>query len=601
MVMTSQKLPPKNVAAEQALIGLALKDNNLYRDLSTIVEQDHFSEPAHRRLWEVIGVLIQQGSVANPVTCQPNFNGSGIAGAPAEEYMRRLIDSAPTSINARDYANGVKALALRREMISIASVVEEKCYGAPVDFPAETIFSQFEAMMGELRPSVKVSSGYVNFDDVLNSAAQHVSDAYRDQGMLGGLSTGLPNLDDVLGGLVGGDLIILGGRPGMGKTALATNVAYYVARELKRSAEGGGEKGVVAFHSLEMTAEQLGQRVLSEVSGVPFWKLRRKLANADEIERFINAKREIPRLPVHVDATPSINVGGMKMRLRALKKRYGLSLVVIDYLQLMSGSGKHRDNRVAEVTEITTGLKEIAKDLDVPVLALSQLSRDVEKRPDKRPQLSDLRESGSIEQDADIVMFIMREDYYLRREKPREGSEAYSRWEEKLRQIKGIAEVTIAKHRHGPDGVSATLGFDEQTTRFLNEPAEREPPPAGGVLPERGQDGQPKTKGVTIPPKSLIALNTLNSLDLMEGVANDSFPGVPTSVTRVVPYAKWRQKCAEEQLDPSRDDKAVASLMEAIIRPLMEAKLIECVLARHPEPSWVWLTHKGVSAIPKKA
>ncbi len=586
--MADQKTPPANLLAEQALLGLVLKDNEIYRRTAAVVDRDHFSDPAHRMMWDIVGTLVGNGTVANAITCRSHMNGMMLNGS-GDEYLRNLVDTAPSSINAIDYANTIRALAIRREVINVTETISEHCFNAPADLSAEKIFSQFEAMMGEIRPIVKAAPDYMDFDHVLNQAAQYASDSYRDAGLLRGLSTGMPRLDNVLGGLQPGDLIILGGRPGMGKTALATNIAYSVGRELKRRREENREQtGVVAFHSLEMTAEQLGQRVLAEVSGVPFWRIRRNIVEPEEMQRFIEAKHEIPRLPVHVDATPNLNVATLRLRLHGLKKRQGLEIAVVDYLQLLSGTSNKRDfNRAAEVTEITTALKNIAKELNIPVIALSQLSRDVEKRPDKKPKLSDLRESGSIEQDADVVMFVFREEYYLRQEKPREGTDAYFKWEAEMAKIRGVAEVIIEKNRHGPVG-EVTLGFVEQITKFVNDPPENEPLAGsdGGA-----EAGEKRPRDVKIAGRALNAIGILRGLWLNDKQANDNLANVPSSIKWVVPYTLWRERCAEELLDMNRDDKAVAKLMEEVITPLKAGDLIGRGGVKGSP--WVWFTPKG--------
>jgi replicative DNA helicase len=583
--MADQKAPPANLLAEQALLGLVLRDNDIYRRTAVVVERDHFSDPAHRMLWDIFSTLVGNGSVANSITCRPHMNGMQLNGS-GDEYLKSLIDAAPSSINAIDYAQQIRALAIRREMINIADSISEQCFNAPAELSAEKIFSQFEAMMGEVRPTVKAAPDYMDFDHVLDQAAQYASDSYRDAGLLRGLSTGMPRLDNALGGLQPGDLIILGGRPGMGKTALATNIAYSVGRELKRRREENGDTtGVVAFHSLEMTAEQLGQRVLAEVSGVPFWRIRRNIVEPEEIQRFVEAKHDIPRLPVHVDATPNLTVATLRMRLRGLKKRFGLEIAVVDYLQLLSGNSQKKDfNRAAEVTEITTALKNIAKELNIPLIALSQLSRRVEERPDKRPKLADLRESGSIEQDADVVMFVYRHEYYLRQEKPREGTDAFIKWEAEMARIRGVAEVIVEKNRHGPVG-EVTLGFVEQITKFVNDPPENQAP-AGG-----SETGEQRPREIKIAGKAANALGILRSLWLNDKQANDNLANVPGAVKWVVSYTRWRECCAEQLLDIGRDDKAIGKLMEEVITPLKAGDLIGRGGVKGSP--WVWFTPKG--------
>jgi replicative DNA helicase len=593
----ADKILPANVQAEQALLGVVLKNNDVYSRVSSVVEWDHFFEPAHQKIWRAVSKLIEEGQTANPITCQSQFNGSGIGGEPAREYLSRLVATAAASTNAMDYAGLVKDLAVRRELIVLGENLSQKCYEAPVDLPAEKIFAEHEAHLSGIRPAVKRTEDYADLDDILSTAAQYASDVYRDGGVLTGLSTGLPRLDDVLGGLQPSDLIILAGRPGMGKTALATNIAFNIGRDLKSRRDSGDRTGVVAFQSLEMTKEQLGARILSEQSEVPFWKLRRKIAEPEEVERYVNARREITKLPIRVDDTRGLNIGSLRMRLRGIKKKEGLEIVLIDYLQLLAGTtqSKSRDpNRAAEVTEITGSLKTMAKELGVPIVALAQLSRQVENRPDNRPKLHDLRESGSIEQDADVVMFVYREEYYVKSGKPREGTNQYFDWEKNMRRVKGVAEVIIEKNRHGPTG-SAILGFSDQITKFTNEPAEREPEPTlAGSYEEREE----KKKPLRLPPKALSALGILRNMQLNDSVPNDYLPNVPSDVKIVVPYVEWRKRIASELMDAGEaaDEKALAKFMEASVVPhLRGAQLIgRGGVAGDVTKSWVWLTPKGM-------
>lgn len=468
------RILPHNIDAERALLGAVMVNNDAFRRVvSELKDFDAscFMEAVHQRMWESIVGLIESGRIANPIILKGYLGDNDIGGTTPFEYLVRLSAEATTVLNAPDYARTVRDLALRRRLIRLTTDLCDLAYECPVEMTAEAIWSELERDLETERPLMTGAAS--DFRDFGNISSQDVFDAYQRQTGLVGLSTGLPRLDDVLGGLQASDLIIIAGRPGSGKTALSTNIAVAVSRHVMARAKEGERLGVVGFSSLEMGERQLKQRILSDLSSVPFWKLKRGIADRHEMERYIDAEREFQKLPLMIDPTGGLSIAQLKMRARALKKRRGLSLLVVDYLQLLSGTGR-KDNRVAEVTEITTGLKALAKELDVPIIALSQLSRKVEERDDKRPMLSDLRESGSIEQDADSVVFIYREEYYLRKMEPREeGSDAHLRWQGQMRRWAGIAEAIVAKNRHGSEG-TVQIGFRGEFTRFTNEPDERE-------------------------------------------------------------------------------------------------------------------------------
>jgi replicative DNA helicase len=595
--MSERKSPPANLAAEQQLIGIVLKNNDVYRRVANTVDVDAFSTEAHRRIWNVVSQMIEDGRAATPITCRSQFNGSGISGEPAEEYLRKLVETSMPSTLAIDYAREVKDTALKREMISIAEQIAGKCYEGGLEDSPEKIISFFETQMGGIRPLVKRDEDYSSFDDVLNAAAQYANDMWKSGDVLSGLSTGIPKLDSVIGGLQKSDLVILAARPGMGKTALATNIAFSIGRDLKAKRDAGETTGVVAFHSLEMTGEQLGARVLSQQSEVPFWKLRRKLAEPEEVQRFIEAKREIPNLPVRIDAQPGLQLAALRMRLRALKKKHGLAIVIIDYLQLLVPGMDVRSskdfNRTQEVTAITAALKNLAKELDVPIIALSQLSRQVEARDDKRPKLADLRESGSIEQDADVVMFIYREEYYLKGQKPKEGTQRYLDWEVAMWEAKGVAEILVEKNRHGPTGV-AELGFIDQVTTFQNDPPDRGPMPLGSSENDLQGDHQvERKKPLSIPKDALTALVALRDMELIEGTANAG--QAPRDVLKVIDYKAWRSKVAIGLLDATKveDEKAQAKMMEKLLPALTSNELVGRGFDKESGQSWVWILPKG--------
>jgi len=464
---------PSNIEAEQALLGALLYDNAAYERLMDKLQARHFYEPFHQRLFAVMEEHIKRGQLAEPILVADRFRQD----AAFEElgglgYLADLVDRAPPAVNAPDYARIIYDLALRRDLIRIGG---EIAAGAQTDSErnARDQIESAEQQLYTLAETGGVSSGFVTFSDALHGAVEMAAEAYSRDGGLAGVSTGLIDLDRQLGGLHPSDLLILAGRPSMGKTALATNIAFHVARNYAYDIQPDGTKktasgGVVAFFSLEMSAEQLAMRLLAEVSGVSSDRLRKGEIDQSEFGRVRDAALEIQESPLFIDATGGLSIAKLAARARRLKRTSGLDLIVVDYLQLVTGSDlRSNDNRVQEVSQITQGLKALAKELAVPVIALSQLSRQVENREDKRPQLSDLRESGSIEQDADAVMFVYRESYYLGRAEPREGTPEHLAWQEDMDKVQGLAEVIIGKQRHGPIG-TVRLHFNEDLTKFGN-------------------------------------------------------------------------------------------------------------------------------------
>lgn len=463
---------PHNLEAEQALLGCLLFDNAAFERLSDKLRGSHFYEPFHQRLYDVIEDHIRQGLLAEPTLLMGRFKQD-----PAFEqfgglrYLADLVDRAPPAANAPDYARVIYDLALRRELIRIGGDISR---AAPdPETPALDQIEVAEQSLYTLAETGKPSSGFVSFSQALAGAVQMAGEAYQRDGKLAGLATQLDDLDQKLGGLYPSDLLILAGRPSMGKTSLATNVAFNVARNYRWEPTPEGRKtvsgGVVAFFSLEMSAEQLAMRILADASGISSDRLRKGEIDASDYGRLRDAAIEIGESPLYIDATGGLPISKLAARARRLKRQeHGLDLIIVDYLQLLTvGDANTQKNRVQEVSEITGGLKALAKELNVPVLALSQLSRQVESRDDKRPQLSDLRESGSIEQDADVVMFVYRESYYLGRSEPREGTEEHLKWQQDMDQLQHVAEVIIGKQRHGPIG-TVRLSFDADTTRFGN-------------------------------------------------------------------------------------------------------------------------------------
>jgi replicative DNA helicase len=468
------RTPPHNIEAEQALLGAILVNNEAFYRVSDLLEPDHFFEPLHQRLFELAASLIRAGKVATPVTMKTFLPADlDVAGMTGSQYLARLAAEATTVINAADYGRTIYDLATRRALIGIGEDMVNVAFDAPVDFAPQEQIEEAERQLYGLAETGRYDGGFQRFASALTTAVDMAAKAYQRDGKLSGSATGLADLDRMMGGLQPSDLIILAGRPGMGKTALATNLAYNVARsyEFETKADGRHETtsgGVVGFFSLEMSAEQLATRIVSEQTEIPSYRIRRGEIDPQDFNRITEVARAMEVLPLYIDETGGLTIAQLSARARRLKRQRGLDLLVVDYLQLLGGSSRRaQEGRVQEVTEITTGLKALAKELNVPVLALSQLSRQVESRDDKRPQLSDLRESGSIEQDADVVMFVYREEYYLKNKEPREGTEEHFKWQDEMNAVHGRAEVIIGKQRHGPTGTVA-LQFEANVTRFSN-------------------------------------------------------------------------------------------------------------------------------------
>ena len=462
---------PHNVEAEQALLGALLVNNDVYDRVAAILRAEHFFDPVHARIFEVAGGRIKKNALATPVTLKAFFEeDAGLAELGGASYLVRLAGAAISLFAARDYAQLIYDLAIRRELILIGQAIAEKATRMDVDSEPRDQIVAAEQELYQLGEQGKVDKGFVTFRRAVTEAVNVANAAYLRDGGLAGISTGLADIDKWLGGLHTSDLLILAGRPSMGKTALATNIAYNIAKAYKRGirpdgSEGAIEGGVVGFYSLEMSSEQLAARILSEASRVPSDQIRRGDMTEEEMRRFIQAARDLENCPLFIDDTPALPISAIAARARRLKRQHGLDVLIIDYLQLAKGASARSEGRVQEVSEITQGLKAIAKELNVPVIALSQLSRQVESREDKRPQLSDLRESGSIEQDADVVMFVYREEYYLKGKEPRPGTEEHNKWQIEMEAMHGVAELIIGKQRHGPTGAVA-LQFDADVTRF---------------------------------------------------------------------------------------------------------------------------------------
>ncbi|MBS7804239.1 replicative DNA helicase [Rhizobiales bacterium TNE-4] len=463
---------PHNIEAEQALLGAILVNNDAFYRVSDFLDPEHFSEELHRRIFEIAQSLIRAGKLATPITLKTFLGDADLGGMTVSQYLARLAAEATTIINADAYGRTIYDLAMRRQLINIGEDMVNVAYDSPVDDSPRKQIEEAERKLYELAERGRYEGGFQSFSDALKSAVDMAAEAFKRDRKLSGVATGLSDLDRMMGGLQSSDLVIVAGRPGMGKTALATNIAFNVARAYSGERQPDGtikrlDGGIVGFFSLEMSAEQLATRIIAEQSGVASYKIRRGEIQEHEFARIADAAREMERVPFYIDQTGGISIAQLTARARRLKRQKGLDVLVVDYLQLLSGSSKKGENRVQELTEITTGLKALAKELACPVIALSQLSRQVEQRDDKRPQLSDLRESGSIEQDADVVIFVYREEYYLKNKEPKMGTEEYFKWQTEMEQVHGRAEVIIGKQRHGPTG-TVQLQFDAEVTRFSN-------------------------------------------------------------------------------------------------------------------------------------
>ena len=477
----SQRLPPSNLQAEQALLGALLANNKAYERVSEFLIPDHFADPIHGRIFGSIARRIEAGQLADAVTLKAEYEHSGVlAEVGGTAYLAQLLSAMVGIINAGEYGRAIYDAWVRRQLIEIGETVVNNAFGAVAELAGLQQVEAAEQALFDLSAKGGSERGFVAFKGALTAAIHMAERAFHRAGGVSGLSTGLRDLDKKTGGMHPSDLLILAGRPGMGKTALATKIAFGAARSLLAEAReadpNGVPKGSVAMFSLEMSAEQLATRLLAEESRISGDRIRRGDIGQKDFDRFVQVSREISAMPFHIDDTPAITLSAMRTRCRRLKRTKGLSLIVVDYLQLMRpAAGTRQENRVQEISQITQGLKALAKELQVPVLALSQLSRQVESREDKRPQLADLRESGSIEQDADVVMFIYRDEYYLQQRAPKQLAfdnddkfhSATEKWQRDMEQVHNRAEVLIEKQRHGPTG-KIDLFFEGEFTRFAD-------------------------------------------------------------------------------------------------------------------------------------
>ena len=460
--LTKEKILPSNLEAEQAVLGSVLVNNDIIDEISNIINSIKFFDPIHRKIYEVIEGLNNKGMIANPITLKNFFeNNSGLEEVGGVDYLIKLTRFSASVKQAVDYSKLVHEMYVKRELINISENISYESRDDSVDKTGENIIEDAEKSLFDLAERGNFSQTFLKFNQALDQTIEMATQAMKsDQGIVG-VPTGLTDLDEKLGGLHKSDLVIIAGRPSMGKTALATNIAYYAAKKIQEN----NEKSSVAFFSLEMSSEQLSTRILSEQARIKSNDIRRGKASEEELNRYIETSRNIYELPLYIDETPAIPISTLSNRARRIKRLFGLSLIVVDYIQLMRTSSKRYDGRVQEISEISQGLKALAKELSVPVLALSQLSRAVEQRDDKLPQLSDLRESGSIEQDADVVMFVYREEYYLEKKQPKLGSIEHAEWQSKMNDVNGLADIIIGKQRHGPTG-NIHVEFEGMYTKF---------------------------------------------------------------------------------------------------------------------------------------
>jgi replicative DNA helicase len=476
---TEFRVPPHNAEIEAALLGAVLTNNRAFERVSDFLRAEHFYEPVHGRIYAALEKLIEQGQIASPLTLKHYFEkDEALAAVGGSQYLFDLAASVVTVINAIDYGRTIYDLFLRRQLIELGEDIVNDAYEPEIESPASGQIETAEQRLYDLSNSGELERGYVSLGDAARMAVESAEEAFRRDSHVVGITTGLRDLDNKLGGLHPSDLLILAGRPAMGKSALAANIAFNAAEAFQERVDENGrtitEGGHVLFFSLEMSAEQLAARILSEQARISSDAIRRGEITSEEFNRLVVASQKLHRLPLYLDDSPGLSISGLRTRARRLKRQKKLHMIVVDYLQLLQPApGRRTDNRVQEISEITRGLKMLAKELEVPVLALSQLSRQVEQREDKRPQLADLRESGSIEQDADVVMFIFREEYYLEKGEPIQGldeaqekfSNRSEQWAERLEHVRNTASVIIAKQRHGPVG-TIDLYFDGKFTHF---------------------------------------------------------------------------------------------------------------------------------------
>ena len=450
---------PNNVEAEQSVIGSILLANETFDEISLLIKSENFYDPMHQKIFGAIDQLISKGMLANPITLKNYFeNEKDELNIP--EYLVKITKFSTSSRQSIEYSKIIYDLFVKRQLIKISDNIIDTAKLNDLNNDGKQIIESFEKSLFDLAEGGSFSSSLIKFDEAMKQTIEMASNAYKNEEGIVGVPSGLRDLDDRLGGMHKSDLIIIAGRPSMGKTALATNIAFNAAKKMQDE----GRKSSIAFFSLEMSSEQLSTRILAEQSRIKSIDIRRGRISEEQFDKFLETSKNVSELPLYIDETPAISIAALSNRARRIKRLYGLDLVVIDYIQLMKASN-FKDGRVQEISEITQGLKALAKELSVPVLALSQLSRAVEQRDDKKPQLSDLRESGSIEQDADVVMFVYREAYYLERKEPRPATVEHAEWQAKMNEVSNLAEIIIGKQRHGPTG-NIMLEFEAMFTKF---------------------------------------------------------------------------------------------------------------------------------------
>ena len=453
---------PSNIEAEQALIGSILVNNDIIDEISNIVNHENFYDPLHSKIYNLIENLHNKGMIANPITLKNSFeNDAALSEIGGTEYLVKLTRFSSSVKQSIDYAKIVHEKFVKRELVQISETLSDEAVDETIDKTGENIIQDTEKSLFDLAERGTFHQSFLKFNQALDQTIEMATNAMKSDYGIVGVPTGLNDLDERLGGLHRSDLVIIAGRPSMGKTALATNIGYYAAKKILDD----NKKSSIAFFSLEMSSEQLSTRILSEQSRIKSNDIRRGKVTEEEFNRLIETSRNIHDLPLYIDETPAIAISTLSNRARRIKRLFGLDLIIVDYIQLMTTSSKRYDGRVQEISEITQGLKALAKELSVPVLALSQLSRAVEQRDDKKPQLSDLRDSGSIEQDADVVMFVFREEYYLERKEPKLGTIEHGEWQAKMNEIIGSADIIIGKQRHGPTG-NVQVQFEGIYTKF---------------------------------------------------------------------------------------------------------------------------------------
>jgi len=450
---------PNNIEAEQSVIGSILFNNEIFDDVNMLINSKNFFDPMHQKIFLAIEKLIYSGMLASPITLKNHFeNEKDDLNIP--DYLVKITKFSTSSRQAIEYSKLIYDLYVKRELIKLSENIIDVVKLNDLEQKGQTIIENFEKSLFDLAEKGSINSSIIKFDQALKMTMEMATNAYKNEEGIVGVPTGLTDIDDRLGGLHKSDLIIIAGRPSMGKTALATNIAFHAAKKIQQD----NRNSTIAFFSLEMSSEQLSTRILAEQSRIKSNDIRRGKISEEEFDKFIETSKNISELPLYIDETPAISIAALSNRARRIKRLYGLDMVVIDYIQLMQ-STRFREGRVQEISEITQGLKALAKELSVPVLALSQLSRAVEQRDIKKPQLSDLRESGSIEQDADVVMFVYREAYYLEKLEPRAATVEHAEWQAKMSEVSNLAEIIIGKQRHGPTG-NIMLEFEAMFTKF---------------------------------------------------------------------------------------------------------------------------------------